>query len=323
MADSSIAVEESTSHPSPRPNWLLAAALLLPFILLIALRNVLPAWAVTVPKSYVVPFIDWINAVVDVLRKYEVFGLFTFKDVTRAVADLIEWPLDFVEGLLISGFDDLGLPSLPWVMLVGLAAVWGWYLKGPKLAALAGGCVFYMALFGKWKLSMITLSAVLVAAPIAGLIGLGLGIASIRYRWFEKALWPLLNVMQSLPHFSYLIPVAVFIGVGHKAGTIATILFAVPPMARLTILGLRTIPPEIVEAGVMAGCTPRQLLWKVKLPAARPIAHGRRQPGHHAVPRHGGDRVLRRCQGARARSPVPAAVASGSARHSRSASPSS
>ena len=270
MADSSIALEENAAHPAPRPNWLLAAALLLPFVLLIALRNVLPAWAVTVPKSYVVPFIDWINAVVDVLRKYEIFGLFTFKDVTRAVADLIQWPLDFVEGLLISGFDGLGLPSLPWVMLVGLAAVWGWYLKGPKLAALAGGCVFYMALFGKWKLSMITLSAVLVAAPIAGLIGLGLGIASIKSRWFEKALWPLLNVMQSLPHFSYLIPVAVFIGVGHKAGTIATILFAVPPMARLTILGLRTIPPEIVEAGVMAGCTPRQLLWKVKLPAARP-----------------------------------------------------
>ena len=92
----------------------------------------------------------------------------------------------------------------------------------------------------------------------------------MKWRGFERILWPLLNVMQSLPHFSYLIPVAVFIGVGHKAGTIATILFAMPPMARLTILGLRGVSPEIVEAGLMAGCTRLQMLHKVEIPAARP-----------------------------------------------------
>ena len=102
--------------------------------------------------------------------------------------------------------------------------------------------MLYLALFGKWKLSMITLSAVLVAAPVAGAIGLGLGILAVKWRGFERILWPLLNVMQSLPHFSYLIPVAVFIGVSHKAGTIATILFAMPPMARLTILGCVASP---------------------------------------------------------------------------------
>ena len=75
--------------------------------------------------------------------------------------------------------------------------------------------------------------------------------------------------MQSLPHFSYLILVAIFVGVSHRAGAIATILFAMPPMARLTILGLRGISHEVVEAGVMGGCTPRQMLWKVEIPAAR------------------------------------------------------
>ena len=175
---------------------------------------------------------------------------------------MVEWPLDLMQALLISGFRSLGLPSLPWIMIVGLAAVFGWWVKGWRLALLAGGCIFYVALFGKWKLSMITLSAVLVAAPIAGILGLLLGVAAVKWHNFERVLMPLLNVMQSLPHFSYLIPVAIFIGVSHKAGAIATILFAMPPMARLTILGLRGVSPEVMEAGVMAGCTPRQCYGK-------------------------------------------------------------
>ena len=99
--------------------------------------------------------------------------LFTFRDGTRAVAGWIEWPLDLLEGVLISGFANGTVPSLPWTMIVGLAAVWGWYLRGWRLSLLAGGCVLYLALFGKWKLSMITLSAVLVAAPIAAPSGSG------------------------------------------------------------------------------------------------------------------------------------------------------
>ena len=245
------------------------ALIIAPFALLLAGRSLLPSWAITVPEAWTLPFIDWINALVRVLSKNEIFGLFTFKDFTRAVSRLVEWPLDLMQALLISGFDDLGLPALPWIMIVGLAAVFGWWLKGWRLGLLAGGAIFYLALFGKWKLSMITLSVVLVAAPIAGLIGLGLGILAVKYRPFERVLWPLLNVMQSLPHFSYLILVAIFVGVSHRAGAIATILFAMPPMARLTILGLRGISHEVVEAGVMGGCTPRQMLWKVEIPAAR------------------------------------------------------
>jgi glycine betaine/proline transport system permease protein len=142
-------------------------------------------------------------------------------------------------------------------------------LRDWRLGALAAGCVAYMAIFGRWELSMITLSVVLVAAPIAGGIGFLLGILAVKKPWFEAAIVPVLNVLQSLPHFSYLIPIAVFIGVGHKAGTIATIIFAIPPMARLTILGLKGIAEEIREAGKMAGCTRFQMLWMVEIPAAR------------------------------------------------------
>ena len=242
-------------------------AALLPFFALLAARPILPEWAVLWPERWVPPFVDWINALVDFLKREKIFGWFTFKDFTRAVASAIEWPLKFAEGVFIKGFGPV--PPLPWIATAGLAALLGWRLKGPGLALLGGGCAAYLAVFGQWKLSMTTLSAVLVAAPVAAAAGLALGICASRWRRFERVLTPILNVMQSLPHFSYLIPVAVFIGVSHKAGVIATVLFAVPPMARLSLLGLREVPAEVKEAGRMAGCTPRQMLWKVEIPAAR------------------------------------------------------
>ena len=242
---------------------------LVPFVVLLALKPILPEAGIVWPKDIAVPFIDWINVVVDVFHKHDIFGVFTVKDATRAIALAIEWPLDVVEGLLAGGFKTPDIPPIPWVMIAGLAAVFGWWLKGWRLALLAGGCIVYFALFGKWSLSMTTLSVVLVAAPIAAAAGLALGVVGAKWPPFERALWPILNVMQSLPHFSYLIPVALFIGVSHRAGTIATILFAIPPMARLTVLGLKGIAEEVREAGRMAGCTRWQMLIKVEIPAAR------------------------------------------------------
>lgn len=243
------------------------ALVFLPFMALLAAKPVLPEWAVVWPESWAPPFADWINAVADFLRKTKLIGDLTFKDMTRAAAELIEAPLDFTYALTVKGFKFVS--PLPWIAAVGLAAVFGWWARGWRLGLLAGSCILYFALFGKWKLSMITLSAVLVAAAVACVIGLFLGIAAARSRRLEKALLPMLNVMQTLPHFSYLIPIAVFIGISHKAGVIATIMFAVPPMTRLTLLGLRGVPSEVLEAGRMSGCTPRQMLWKVEVPAAR------------------------------------------------------
>jgi glycine betaine/proline transport system permease protein len=262
--------EDSGRAEASGPAILIPLAIVGVFLLLVIGKGVLPEWAVVVPEGWTIPFIDWINAVVEFLRKVPIFfGLFTFRDLTRSLATAIEWPLDLFEGILISGFSKLGLSPLPWVMVAGLAAVFGWWLKGWRLALLAGACITYVALFGKWKLSMITLSVVLVAAPVAGLLALALGILAFKWQAFERVLVPVLNVMQSLPHFSYLIPVSVFIGVSHRAGAIATVLFAIPPMARLTILGLRGVKSEIIEAGLMGGCTKKQMLWKVQIPAAR------------------------------------------------------
>ena len=246
-----------------------ALFLLAPTMVALAIAPFLPDWLKIVPQEWSAPFVGWINAAVEILRREEIFGLLTFRDMTRAIANLIDYPLDFVEAILVAGFSE-SVPGLPWIAVTGLAIVLGWYLQGRQLGIVAGICFAYMAIFGKWELSMVTLSVVLVAAPIAGAIGVALGIVGYKRRWFETVLWPILNVMQALPHFSYMIPVAIFIGIGHKAGTIATIIFAFPVMARLTILGLKGVSREVREAGIMAGCTRRQMLWKVELPAARP-----------------------------------------------------
>ena len=235
---------------------------------IVGVVQLLPAWMRVWPREMGLPFVDIINAVVEFLRKTPLLFGITFRDMTRWIASLVDVPLGIVEGLLVSGFSAWHLPPLPWTALVGLVFIFGWWLKGAKLAFLSAGCIFYMALFGKWKLSLITLSVVLVAAPIAAGLGLAIGIAAARSRRVERLVWPLLNVMQSLPHFSYLIPVAIFIGVSHKAGVIATILFAFPPMARLTLVGLRGVSNEVREAGLMAGCSARQMLWRVELPSS-------------------------------------------------------
>ena len=116
---------------------------------------------------------------------------------------------------------------------------------------------------------MQTLSFVLVAAPISILLGVLFGIAAFKNRAVEATLMPLLNIAQTMPHFSYLVPVTVFFGLGDHAGAIATIIFATPPMIRLTLLGLKRVPVEVVEAGMMSGSNNRQILLNVLVPTAR------------------------------------------------------
>jgi len=274
--------------------WKQRWALLTAFVVvaLILFSDLLPTWAVTPPEAWssglrfpyfsstdaLLPMLsfdsgtvaDWFNAIIVSWRKHDIFGLFSIRDITRWIGGQIVGPLKFSESVLISGFRDWSIPPVPWVVTASLAAVLGWYLKGWRLALLSGSCIAYFAIFGKWKLAMTTLSLVLVTAPIAFAIGLGFGIIAVKRPRLESLLWPFLNLMQSLPHFGYLIPIVVFVGLGHKAGAVATILFAFPPMAKLALVGLKNVSPEVLEAGRMAGCTRRQMLWKVRVPAALP-----------------------------------------------------
>lgn len=206
------------------------------------------------------------------------------KEVTRALSAGLLFCIDFLREILLGGVKtivaftgwdyarahpDLAWPALPWTIVAAGATFLGYMLNGRWLALFAAFSTLYIAVFGQWEPAMETLSLVLIAAPICFVLGLLLGILAFRSRGFAAVLTPLLNVAQTMPHFSYLVPVMVMFGVGDHAGAIATIIFATPPMVRLTMLGLKKVPLEVVEAAMMGGCTNRQLMFKVMIPAAR------------------------------------------------------
>lgn len=206
------------------------------------------------------------------------------REITRAISGAVLFMIEFVREILLGGVKTIVTftswdwatenqwarwPGLPWTVVAGGAAILGYALSGIGLALFVGFTFVYIAVFGQWEPSMQTLSFVLIAAPVAILIGLILGVWGYKNKTVETILNPLLNVAQIMPHFAYLIPVMVFFGIGDHAGAIATIIFATPPMVRLTILGLKKVPPEVTEAGLMSGCSNWQLLRQVLIPTAR------------------------------------------------------
>ena len=203
-------------------------------------------------------------------------GLFTFKELTRAFSWLIEQPYWLVKSLLSSGFlSGVGsyaeevFPRIPWIALVAGLMMMGHYARDWRLAGLVGACFMYLVVFGQWDSAMISLSSILIAAPIGVVGGLFLGILGYRSQRFRMFLIPVLDLMQTVPVFAYLIPVLLLFGFGPVSAMIATTIYALPPMARVTLLALHQVSAEVVEAGTMSGCAPRQLLWKVLLPSAK------------------------------------------------------
>ncbi len=192
-----------------------------------------------------------------------------FSTVTRFASRSLKELINVFDNLLLGGNKGFGLGGTPWSVMLVIAMVLGYALRGWKLSLLCGGTVMYCAVSGLWKFTMQTLALLAAAVPISILIGLLLGILAYKRKSVEVALLPVMNVAQTLPHFAYLIPVVVFFGIGHQTGVIATIIFAVPPMVRLTLLGLQKVSPQIVEAGKMAGCSNWQLLTRVQMPSAR------------------------------------------------------
>lgn len=206
------------------------------------------------------------------------------KEFTRTLSGVVLFCINLIRELLLGGVKTVvaftswdfvsenewaRIPALPWTAVAAGAFLIGHYLGGRNLSILAGTSIIYIAVFGQWTPAMQTLSFVLVAVPLSVFWGLVLGICAYKSKTFESILAPLLNVAQSMPHFSYLIPVVVFFGIGDHAGAISTVIFATPPMIRLTILGLKKVSPEVLEAGMMSGCSPRQLMFKVLIPTAR------------------------------------------------------
>ncbi|TPK33078.1 ABC transporter permease subunit [Mesorhizobium sp. B2-5-3] len=160
-----------------------------------------------------------------------------------------------------------GFPWLGAVFLLGLA---GYQLSGLRLAALVAVLTAFCAVTGLWEKTMATVYLCGISAFIACLIGIPIGLMAARSDRFEKVITPVIDTLQVLPSFCFIIPVVMLFRVGDVTAMIATIAFAVVPAIRYTNHGIRQVPPALIEAAKVSGCTPRQTFFRVQLPLALP-----------------------------------------------------
>lgn len=160
--------------------------------------------------------------------------------------------------------------AFPWlgaVLLVGLA---GYQLGGARLALVTGLLTLFCAVTGLWEKTMATVYLCGISVVIACLIGVPLGVMASRSDRFERFITPVIDTLQVLPSFCFIIPVVMLFRVGDVTAMIATVAFAVVPAVRYTNHGIRQVPPSLIEVALVSGCTKRQVFWKVQLPLALP-----------------------------------------------------
>jgi glycine betaine/proline transport system permease protein len=254
--------------------WLAALVAALAFAFLPAAK--VPDWMLELPPEHRVPAQAWISAAMKWLIDQATFGIFTFSEATRFLSFLLDQPLSLATAIFSSGFTQGHgsaaveyFPPLPWLAAFIAACAIAMHAGGVRLLALAAGAVGYLVVFGQWQSAMVTFASIVIAVPFGVAGGLLLGIAAHRSARFHKVLMPILDAMQTVPIFAYLLPILFLFGFGPVAALLATIIYALPPMARVTLLAFSAVPAELVEAGRMAGCTPRQLIARVMIPASR------------------------------------------------------
>ncbi|MCQ8234222.1 glycine betaine/L-proline ABC transporter permease ProW [Pectobacterium carotovorum] len=205
-------------------------------------------------KDTLIPLDSWVTHGID-------WVVLHFRPVFQGV----RVPVDFILG----GFQQflLGMPA-PIAILVFSLIAWQMSSLGMGVATLLS--LIAIGAIGAWSQAMITLALVLTALFFCVLIGLPVGIWLARSERAAKFIRPLLDAMQTTPAFVYLVPIVMLFGIGNVPGVVVTIIFALPPIIRLTILGIRQVPADLIEAAESFGASPRQMLFKVQLPLAMP-----------------------------------------------------
>jgi glycine betaine/proline transport system permease protein len=178
-----------------------------------------------------------------------------------AITVVVRWLLQSLETVLV---------GTPWPVVIALFVMLAWKLAGRNVGLFVAAGLGYLAVLGFWDKAMSTFSLVGASTVICVLLGVPIGIWCAKRARAYSFIRPALDIMQTLPSFVYLIPAIAFFGVGKPPGILATVIFALPPMVRLTVLGITQVPESVKEAAVAFGATPRQLLWKVELPLAVP-----------------------------------------------------
>ena len=192
-------------------------------------------------------------------------GLTWVVDHFRPFFQAVRTPIDAT----LNGVTDV-LQTLPMPVLVLLIALLAWQFASRKLAIGSAVSLLIVALLGIWSEAMVTLALVLTSLFFCIVIGLPVGILLASSDRAQRWTRPLLDAMQTTPAFVYLVPVVMLFGIGNVPGVIVTIVFALPPLIRLTNLGIRQVRPDLVEASRAYGASPAQLLWKVQLPLSMP-----------------------------------------------------
>jgi len=201
-----------------------------------------------------IPVGAWVEAAVDWIQA-------NFTGLLDGISDGL--------GLVIGSFED-ALLAFPPLLLAALIVALAWWRVGWRFALFAVAAMALLFGMDIWKETVATLALVIGSSLVALAIGIPIGIAMARSDTVETIARPILDFMQTMPPYVYLLPAAISFGLGKVPGAIATLIFAMPPAVRLTNLGIRQVSREHVEAGQAFGCTDRQLLFKVQLPLALP-----------------------------------------------------
>jgi len=183
----------------------------------------------------------------------------------RPLFQAIRWPVDTTLTSI-----ETGLMSTPALLVILVLALLAWQVSGKRLALGTAVSMVCIGLIGAWDESMVTLALVITSVFFCLSIGLPLGIALGRSDKASTAVRPILDAMQTTPAFVYLVPIVMMFGIGNVPGVVVTIIFSLPPLVRLTSLGIRQVPSDLVEAAESFGASPMQLLFKVQLPLAMP-----------------------------------------------------
>lgn len=205
-------------------------------------------------KEKLIPLDEWVQEFVNWL-------VLNYRDIFQAIKAPIE--------ICLKGFEWF-FTTLPPVVVILLFALAAWRFVGKKTTIFTVVTFFLVGYLGLWQETMITLAMVISSVFFCALAGIPLGIMSGRSDRFELLLRPALDAMQTIPPFVYLVPVVMLFSIGTVSGILATIVFALPPIVRLTSLGIRQVHPELIEAALAFGATPWQVLRKVQFPLALP-----------------------------------------------------
>ena len=206
-----------------------------------------------------------------------------FPNVRIPIGDVVEKFIDFLAMNFEAFFDfifiisssmikglEAGLLAIPWWIFIIIIFLLGWYFTNLYGGLLFGVFIFLIGTFDLWPETMTTISIVLISVILSLVIGIPLGVGNAFSKTLSTVMRPVLDAMQTMPSFVYLIPVIFFFPLGNVPAVIATIIYALPPVIRLTELGIRNVDKEVVESAQSFGSSTSQMLTKVQLPQALP-----------------------------------------------------